>query len=86
MIEMLCQLAKEYNMNVVAEGIETAEQPAVTMAMGIHEAQGFYFSRPVPADQLLKQINEIKAVKPANDPIPMLKIAKPNLEMAAKAS
>lgn len=53
MVEMLCNLAKQYDMSVVAEGIETAEQAAVAMAMGIHEAQGFYFSRPVPAGDLV---------------------------------
>lgn len=86
MVEMLCQLAKEYNMNVVAEGIETAEQAAVTMAMGIHEAQGFYFSRPVPAKQLLKQINELTIVKPANDQIDLASTESPPLELTAKAS
>jgi len=86
MVEMLCQLAKEYNMNVVAEGIETAEQAAVTMAMGIHEAQGFYFSRPVPAEQLLKQINEMTIVKPANDQIELPTPETTSLEITAKAS
>lgn len=85
MVEMLCQLAKEYNMHVVAEGIETAEQAAVTMAMGIHEAQGFYFSRPVPVDQLLQQIDEIKSVVPANDVLPMPEAAKLRADLAAKA-
>nr|WP_306265333.1 EAL domain-containing protein [Pararhizobium sp. IMCC3301] len=56
MVELLCQLAKQYNMAVVAEGIETSEQAAVALAMGIHEAQGFYFSRPVPIAQLLEQM------------------------------
>jgi len=85
MVEMLCQLAKEYNMNVVAEGIETAEQAAITMAMGIHEAQGFYFSRPVPAKQLLKQINELAIVKPANDQVVLPTADTAPLELTAKA-
>lgn len=62
MVEMLCNLAKQYDMAVVAEGIETAEQAAVALAMGIHEAQGFYFSKPLPADELLINLN---AYKPA---------------------
>lgn len=86
MVEMLCQLAKEYNMNVVAEGIETAEQAAVTMAMGIHEAQGFYFSRPVPAKQLLKQVNELAIVTPANDQVNLPATETPPLQLTAKAS
>ncbi|MCR9237456.1 MAG: cyclic diguanylate phosphodiesterase [Alphaproteobacteria bacterium] len=86
MVEMLCQLAKEYNMNVVAEGIETAEQAAVTMAMGIHEAQGFYFSRPVPAKQLLKQVNELAIVTPGNDQDNLPATETPPLQLTAKAS
>lgn len=86
MVEMLCQLAKEYNMNVVAEGIETAEQAAVTMAMGIHEAQGFYFSRPVPANDLLKQINELTDAPTANDLVALPKAANAPLKLTAKAS
>ncbi len=85
MVEMFCQLAREYNMHVVAEGIETAEQAAVTMAMGIHEAQGFYFSRPVPVDQLLQQIDEIKSVVPANDVRPIPEITRVGPELKAKA-
>lgn len=58
MVEMLCNLAKQYDMAVVAEGIETAEQAAVALAMGIHEAQGFYFSKPLPSDELLINLHE----------------------------
>ncbi|MEH6726828.1 MAG: EAL domain-containing protein, partial [Hyphomicrobiales bacterium] len=86
MVEMLCQLAKQYNMKVVAEGIETAEQAAVTLAMGIHEAQGFFFSRPVPADQLLRQINDFKSFTPANANIPLSNAANSSLELTFKAS
>lgn len=57
MVEMLCNLAKQYDMAVVAEGIETAEQAAVALAMGIHEAQGFYFSKPLPSDELLTNLH-----------------------------
>lgn len=61
MVEMLCNLAKQYNMAVVAEGIETAEQAAVALAMGIHEAQGFYFSKPLPAAELQRNLHKAQA-------------------------
>ncbi len=79
MVEMLCQLAKQYNMKVVAEGIETAEQAAVTLAMGIHEAQGFYFSRPVTAEQLLQKFNDFDTLTPANANIPLSDAAKSSM-------
>jgi diguanylate cyclase len=37
---------------VVAEGVETQEQAAFLTANGCDELQGYYFSRPVPAEQL----------------------------------
>lgn len=42
-------LATNLNLNVIAEGIEDAEQAAMLTAMGCHCAQGYYFSRPLPA-------------------------------------
>jgi EAL domain-containing protein (putative c-di-GMP-specific phosphodiesterase class I) len=37
---------------VVAEGVETAEQQEQLVMMGCDRLQGYYFSRPVPADEL----------------------------------
>jgi EAL domain-containing protein (putative c-di-GMP-specific phosphodiesterase class I) len=36
----------------VAEGVETSEQLELVRAAGCKQAQGFLFSRPVPAAQL----------------------------------
>jgi EAL domain-containing protein (putative c-di-GMP-specific phosphodiesterase class I) len=36
----------------VAEGVETAAQLEALRGLGCEEAQGFLFSRPVPADEL----------------------------------
>jgi EAL domain-containing protein (putative c-di-GMP-specific phosphodiesterase class I) len=35
---------------VVAEGIETEEQRKLVIAQGVHEGQGYLFSRPVLGD------------------------------------
>jgi diguanylate cyclase (GGDEF)-like protein/PAS domain S-box-containing protein len=37
----------------VAEGVETAAQVAILQSLGCRYAQGYYFSRPVSAEQLL---------------------------------
>jgi predicted signal transduction protein with EAL and GGDEF domain len=38
-------------LNVIAEGVETAEQLQLLRESGCDQVQGFYFSRPVPADE-----------------------------------
>jgi diguanylate cyclase len=39
------------NMRVVAEGVETREQLEILAKHGCSEGQGYYFSRPVPAEE-----------------------------------
>jgi sensor c-di-GMP phosphodiesterase-like protein len=38
----------------VAEGVETSDQVAFLREKGCPEAQGYYFSRPMPADQFAR--------------------------------
>lgn len=46
-------MGKSLNQCVVAEGIETREQMAFLQARGCGEGQGFYFSEPVTADEVM---------------------------------
>ncbi len=50
-VRTIVELAKNLGMQVVAEGVETAEQVDRLKALGCSFGQGFYFSRPVPAEQ-----------------------------------
>ncbi len=45
-------LAGEFKIEVIAEGVETAEQAALLLSLGCKYAQGYYFSRPMPADRI----------------------------------
>jgi EAL domain-containing protein (putative c-di-GMP-specific phosphodiesterase class I) len=45
----ILQLVESLHMVAVAEGVETAEQAAALSALHCPLAQGYYFSRPVPA-------------------------------------
>ncbi len=46
-------LCDALGITVVAEGVETAEQAVFLRAHGCHELQGFFYSRAVPAPELL---------------------------------
>lgn len=42
-------LAKQLGMKIIAEGVETVEQPLFLRSLGCDHAQGFYYSRPMDA-------------------------------------
>lgn len=46
------RLANELGLEVIAEGVETEAQARFLMGAGCEQAQGYYFSRPVPAAQV----------------------------------
>jgi EAL domain-containing protein (putative c-di-GMP-specific phosphodiesterase class I) len=47
MVSAIVALAQNLGMDVVAEGVETAEQLSQLTALGCEYVQGFYFSKPV---------------------------------------
>jgi EAL domain-containing protein (putative c-di-GMP-specific phosphodiesterase class I) len=49
-VRTIIDLARSMNLDVVAEGVETADQLRTLTALGCARAQGFYFSHPVAAD------------------------------------
>lgn len=53
LIRSIIGMGKNLNMVTVAEGVERLSQIRLLREMGCSEAQGFYFSRPVPADEFL---------------------------------
>jgi len=50
-VSAIISMAQSLKLRIVAEGVETAEELAFLEAHECEEAQGYYFSRPVPAAQ-----------------------------------
>ncbi|MBS4200381.1 GGDEF domain-containing protein [Bacillus sp. FJAT-49732] len=48
----IIDLAKLLNLNVVSEGVETVEQWKTLKKLGCPQLQGFYFSKPMPINEL----------------------------------
>ncbi|WP_299959145.1 bifunctional diguanylate cyclase/phosphodiesterase [uncultured Modestobacter sp.] len=53
MLQTLVEMCLGLGLDVVAEGVETAEQEAAVRAMGCTFAQGWRYGRPVPLAELL---------------------------------
>ncbi|WP_428609259.1 EAL domain-containing protein [Sedimenticola sp.] len=56
-VTAIINLANSLDMSTIAEGVETADQLAYLRMQGCSEAQGYYFSKPLPPDQLEAFIN-----------------------------
>ena len=52
LVKTILAMAHNLNLNVVAEGVETPAQAEFLRTHGCDQAQGYLFSRPVPADTL----------------------------------
>jgi diguanylate cyclase (GGDEF)-like protein len=50
MVKAVANMANALHLKTVAEGVETAEQKDLLCAMGVDYLQGFYFAKPMPAD------------------------------------
>lgn len=60
-ISAMTTLARQVDMEITAEGVETPGQAAVLKVAGCTEAQGYYFARPMPASELCHEISAVNA-------------------------
>ena len=52
LVRAIINMAKDLNLPMVAEGVETHEQMLKIKALGVSEIQGFYYYRPMPAEEV----------------------------------
>lgn len=68
----MIELTRQLGMSAICEGVETREQANILMQHGCYNAQGFYYARPMPADQFknLLRVGRVSPEKSAAAAIP----------------
>ena len=61
LIEATVRVARSLRMGTVAEGIETAEQAAVVRELGCEKGQGYFYSKPLLAADLVLWLSAVTA-------------------------
>ena len=62
LIRSIVALGKNLDMDLIAEGIESAEEAAALRDMGCDMGQGYFFARPMPEDQATTFARENRTV------------------------
>ena len=57
-VAAIASLARSLSLEVVAEGIETVEQARLLLQQGCYIMQGYFFAKPVPADEITLRLQE----------------------------
>lgn len=64
-VDSVISLAHHLDLHVVAEGVENATQAELLRKRSINSMQGFYFSRPVSAEDFIHWIKQYRAPQPS---------------------
>lgn len=58
LVEAIVLMVKKLNLDIVVEGVETAEQLEFLQSLGCQTFQGFIFSKAIPFDEMTKMVIE----------------------------
>ncbi len=61
LLESITHIARSLNFHTVAEGVENDLQLHHVRELGVDTVQGYFYSRPLPADQVPAAVDEINA-------------------------
>lgn len=62
-IEHTISMSQDIGLDIIAEGVETQEQANFLSSCGCDSAQGFFYSKPIPAEDFDKRLIEINNAK-----------------------
>jgi EAL domain-containing protein (putative c-di-GMP-specific phosphodiesterase class I) len=57
-VKAVIAISKSLNLDVIAEGVETREQRDFVLENGCSKIQGYYYSHPLPADEMQEMLKE----------------------------
>lgn len=57
LVETIILLARNFDLKIIAEGVETEAQLNFLKNQGCHEVQGFYYSKPLPFAELITYLH-----------------------------
>lgn len=57
LVRTIIQMAKSLNLKTIAEGVETERQLALLHLQRCDEAQGYFFARPMPAEEFSRYLS-----------------------------
>lgn len=57
-LQQVTSMAKKLGLDIVSEGVEDKEQYDMMKNMGCTYYQGYYYSKPVPFDEVLNLLNK----------------------------
>ena len=58
LVSAMVQMAHSLGLRTIAEGVETEEQLNILKEIGCDIAQGYYFSKPLPAEEVEKRLKD----------------------------
>ena len=59
-LKYIMEISDWMHVPVVAEGVETAEQVEMLKSLKCEYAQGYYYAKPIPAEEFVKYLNQLK--------------------------
>ncbi|WP_444996105.1 bifunctional diguanylate cyclase/phosphodiesterase [Aliikangiella sp. IMCC44359] len=62
-VRIIIELGKRFNMQTIAEGVESTEQLDILKNMNCDEVQGYYYAKPMPLTQLIEWLKKNHPLK-----------------------
>jgi diguanylate cyclase (GGDEF)-like protein len=75
LVKSVIALGHTLGASVIAEGVETRAQTEMLAEFGCDEAQGYFYGRPAPGDQLIAQLQGARTALRHGNTIPLLQPA-----------